>query len=1003
MAGVDGTAEVSVREAEVLALLGEHLSNAEIAARLFISVRTAESHVASLRRKLDAPDRRALARLASAQSAADAARAGSVCLPAAELPQPLTPFVGRLAECAELAELIRTHRHVVATGPGGVGKTRLALAVAMQAVDDFPGGVWFVDLVPVTEPGMVAAAVAAALRMGEQPGVDVAESVAAALASRRALLVLDNCEHVRDGVAPFLERLLGACPDVTVLATSRARLMVPFERVYAVPPFSLAGGGDSDAVALFASRTAAVGWAPDPAQRERVVEVCERLDGMALAIELAAARLPTLGLDGIAAALSDPLRMLTGGTRADVRHRSVRAALDWSHDLLEPDDQALLRRMSVFVAPFTLGAAAEVAGVEIGAAADGLARLAEQSLLTVTASASATAYRAPETIRRYGMERLTAAGELPDARLRHLRWCLTATGPAVADTGWRARFDSVADDMRAALAWAAEQPDQGTDAYRLAHHLAQATFARQLLGESQRRYEQAAELAPDPAAAAEMLRHAADVAGCRMHDDMYRLRREAAEAARRSGDLGSTARHLATAAADAFRFTSKCVTPLPPHQTTALINEARDLAGDDPAARAAVSLAEAGRALADAAGDRGLVESAAAGDRCPVAGAVAEVENVAAGDRCPVAGAVAEVENVAAGDRCPVADAAAEVESAAPSDPRPADNTAADPIASAERAVTLARRAGDRLAESAALDILVGAQSWAGDPFAAAATARHRVILLDSAPDTPAATRELIEALGEATEVSLGAGDLRGARESARRLADHPLLAEVGHRATGGLLVTGALAGDVREVLTVADRFLEGWHLAGRPTGSILGPAAAGVAMIHGLRADQDSRRAWDTVLRQLDDYPRETYGYRAVFEAFVLLHDGRAKEALERMTPGANDVHTWIRWTWLHWFTALRAEAAVLADSSDARDYVTEARAVVAGNPVAEALVERAEALLDHDRQRLLATVAAFDAATCRYQSARTMVLAGGDRTVQGETAIAELDIAPMTPVLSA
>src|SRR5215813_12922029 len=288
MGSMDGTAEVSAREAEVLAMVGEHLSNAEIGARLFISVRTVESHVSSLLRKLEAPDRRALA-----QRAAGLARAGG-SHPAPILPRPLTPFIGRMRERAELAEMIKVHRQVTAIGPGGVGKTRLAVAVAAQEAGEFPDGVWLVDLVPVTEPAMVAAAVADALGVGEQPGRGIDESVAAALADCHALLVLDNCEQVRDGVAPFLERLLGTCPRLTALATSRARLMVPFERVYPVPSFSLVGGGDSDAVALFTNRAAAVGWAPDPSQRERIAEVCERLDGMALAIELAAARLPTL-------------------------------------------------------------------------------------------------------------------------------------------------------------------------------------------------------------------------------------------------------------------------------------------------------------------------------------------------------------------------------------------------------------------------------------------------------------------------------------------------------------------------------------------------------------------------------------------------------------------------------------------------------------------------------------------------------------------------------------
>jgi len=185
--------------------------------------------------------------------------------------------------------------------------------------------------------------------------------------------VLDNCEHVVDGVALFLERLLATCPRVTILATSQARLMVPFERVHQVPPLSLAG--ESDAVALFMERAQAAGWPLEPSQHDRVAAICARLDGMALAIELAAARFPTLGLDGITAAVSHPLRMLIGGSRADKRHRSVRAVLDWSHALLEPVDQELLHRVSIFVAPFTVSAAAEVSGSAIGVVADGLARL----------------------------------------------------------------------------------------------------------------------------------------------------------------------------------------------------------------------------------------------------------------------------------------------------------------------------------------------------------------------------------------------------------------------------------------------------------------------------------------------------------------------------------------------------------------------------------------------------------------------------------------------------
>ncbi|MEU4427374.1 LuxR C-terminal-related transcriptional regulator, partial [Actinoplanes sp. NPDC024001] len=334
-------AGISPREAEILALVGEHRSNAEIGAQLFISVRTVETHVSSLLRKLGAADRRALAGLATALTRPSQA-------PVA-LPAPLSPFIGRARERDELRAAVAAHRQVTAVGPGGVGKTRLVLAVAADLAGAFPDGVWFVDLVPVTDPGMVAAAVAAALGLGEQQGRGIDDSVPAALADRRALLVLDNCEHLADGVAPFAERLLARCPQVSVLATSRARLMVPFEWVYHVPPLSL--DGESDAVALFRDRAAAVGGTVEAAQADQVADLCRKLDGVALAIELAAARLPTLGLDGLLAGLADHLRLLVGGYRADDRHRSVRAMLDWSQALLTGDDLALLRRVAVFVAP----------------------------------------------------------------------------------------------------------------------------------------------------------------------------------------------------------------------------------------------------------------------------------------------------------------------------------------------------------------------------------------------------------------------------------------------------------------------------------------------------------------------------------------------------------------------------------------------------------------------------------------------------------------------------
>jgi predicted ATPase/DNA-binding CsgD family transcriptional regulator len=935
-------AGISAREAEVLTLVGEHRSNAEIGAQLFISVRTVETHVSSLLRKLGVPDRRALADLAS-----ELARAERTSQALAGLPSPLNPFIGRAQERAELCDAVGAHRQVTAVGPGGVGKTRLVLAVAADLASDFEDGVWFVDLVPVTDPAMVGAAVAAALGLGEQQGRGIDDTVVAALAERRALLVLDNCEHLSDGVAPFVERLLARCPCVNVLTTSRARLLVPFEWVYSVPPLSLEGhdgddgdAGSSDAVLLFLDRAAAVGWTLEPGHLAQVAEVCRKLDGVALAIEIAAARLPALGLDELVAGLSDHLRLLVGGRRADERHRSVRAMLDWSQALLSSADSALLRRVSVFVSPFTAPAAAQVAGfppLEPGEVVDGLARLADQSLLIVAASASGTRYRALETIRQYGIEQLAETSELAATWAHHLRWCLaTATGlaqdPSRATSGWRAGFDAVADDFRAALGWAARQPEHHSEAHGLALSLADLAFSRNLVGEAQRRYEQAPALTDDPAAAAVALRWAADVAACRMRgDDAYRLWQAAADAAQRAGDTAAAAHDLATATTTYFRMAGVFARLPPLEEATALLTRARGLAGDDPAAQAAVVLAECG-----ALGDAFFAEEAA---------------------------------------------------------PK---TTASETTALAERAVELARRLHDPLAECAALDALTGAQHRAGDTFAAAASARRRVGLLHSAPATPGAAFELIDALLMATETSIGVGDLQAARQWGRQLRDLPLLAEVGQLATSRLLMADALAGHATDVILASQRFLDAWTQAGRPRAPGFGQSAAAVAMIHGLRGDHATRDNWLTIVDQLGVTPERRSGYGPIFDAITLLHHGQTHSALERLGPHTNQLNKWLSWIWLDWHIALRIEAAVLAGHSDASDHLTAARPIVAGNPIATAILDRAAALLDDDRQRLLTTAAAFETAGCPYQRARTLVLAGGDTTSTGNAALIDLGLTP-------
>jgi predicted ATPase/DNA-binding CsgD family transcriptional regulator len=931
------TAGVSAREAEILALVGEHRSNAEIGAQLFISVRTVETHVSSLLRKLGAPDRRALADLARAERTSQAL---------AGLPAPLNPFIGRTRERGALRDAVGAHRQVTAVGPGGVGKTRLALAVAADLAGSFADGVWFVNLVPVTDPAMVGSAVAAALGLGEQQGRSIDDSVLSALADRRTLLVLDNCEHLSDAVAPFVERLLAHCPGVSVLTTSRARLMVPFEWVYPVPPLSLEGhggadpradGGSPDAVALFVDRAAAVGWTVEAEHLDQVADVCRKLDGVALAIELAAARLPALGLDGLLAGLSDHLRLLVGGYRADDRHRSVRAMLDWSQALLAGDDLTLLRRVSVFVSPFTASAAAAVAGfspLRPGQVVDGLARLADQSLLSVAASAGGTRYRALETIRQYGTEQLTEAGELEATRARQLRWCLAATSELVEDpspaTGdWRARFDAVADDLRAALSWAAQRADQRGDAYHLALSLAQLAFTRNLVGESQQRYEQAAALTEDPAAA---LRCAANVAACRMRgDDAYRLWRAAADAAQSAGDTAAAARDLATATTTYFRKSGAFASLPPRDEATALLTLARELAGDDPAAQAAVALAD-----------------------CAAAGYAFFAE---------------------------------------PAGPKQA---ASELTGLAQRAVELARRLHDPLAECAALFALTGAQRRAGDTFAAAATAGRRVELLHGVPLTPGTADELIDALLIATATSIGVGDLPAARRWGRQLRDLPPLAEVGHVATSRLLMADALAGRATDTIAASGRFLDAWSQAGRPPARSFGPVAAAVAMIHGLRGDQAAQAEWLAILDRLGVTPADRSGYSPTFDAITVLHHGQSKLALERLDTPDDEPTPWRTGILLHWHVALRAEAAVLAGHPDAARHLAAARPVVAGNPIAGAILDRAAALLDGDHGRLLATATAFETAGCPYQRARTLILAGPDTAATGNAALVDLGLAP-------
>src|SRR5215831_6192225 len=293
-------AEVTAREAEILALVARHMTNAQIADALFISTRTVESHVSAMLRKLQLPDRRSLARHAEAMPGL-LVKSGSRALPV-----PVTPFIGRTGERAALTAALAEHRLVTATGPGGIGKTRLAMSVAAEVAPARRDGVWFVDLIHVTDPAMVTAAVAETVGVPEQRTISVDRALVASLAASDALVVIDNCEHVLDGVRACAEQIITGCPHVTVLTTSRARLLLPYERVYVVPGLSVTGDA-GDAVDLFAARVAAATGDPAPPDPVRVAALCRALDGMTLAIELAAARFAALGLDGLESGLDQRL------------------------------------------------------------------------------------------------------------------------------------------------------------------------------------------------------------------------------------------------------------------------------------------------------------------------------------------------------------------------------------------------------------------------------------------------------------------------------------------------------------------------------------------------------------------------------------------------------------------------------------------------------------------------------------------------------------------------
>lgn len=410
--------------------------------------------------------------------------------PRSNLPAHLTTFIGRTKDVAEIARLLSMSRLVTLTGIAGCGKTRLAEEAALAVRDDFAEGVWLVDLAGLADPALVAWTVAAAMGIRGEADQPILTILVTALRPQRRLLVLDNCEHVIDACALLVTQLLQECPLLRVLATSRQNLRITGEVIVHVPPLAIPPGGNSsaariahyDAVRLFIDRATAVqpAFKLTEQQAPAVAQLCRRLDGLPLAIELAAARVKVLTPEQIVSRLDEPFRLLTGGSRAArPRQQTLRALIDWSYDLLTEEESLLFNRLSVFVGGWTLEAAEAVCSLPATPASteepsdsepgqiplvpldvlDLLAQLADKSLVLVEDRGKEARYRLLETLREYAHEKLVASGESEVLQSRHRDWFLGLAERAWTglhghgEVAWLDQLDVEHDNLRAALAW----------------------------------------------------------------------------------------------------------------------------------------------------------------------------------------------------------------------------------------------------------------------------------------------------------------------------------------------------------------------------------------------------------------------------------------------------------------------------------------------------------------------------------------------------------------------
>jgi predicted ATPase/class 3 adenylate cyclase len=404
------------------------------------------------------------------------------------LPRQLTSFVGREREMAEVKGLLDTTALLTLTGTGGCGKTRLALQVAADLAEQFGDGVWLVELAALSDPELVPAAVASTLGVREEANRPVEATLQDYLRSRSALLVLDNCEHLLTACANLVESLLRTCRKLKILASSREGLAISGEQTYRVPSLALPDPQQPlpverlhqfEAIRLFTDRAvlSQSSFTLTSANAAPVVEICRRLEGIPLAIELAAARVKALPVEQLAVRMDDFFRLLTGGSRTALpRQQTLRAAIEWSYDLLAERERMLFCRLSVFAGGWGLEAAEKICagdGIEEWGVLNFLTSLVEKSLVTYEERAAEGRYRLLETVRQYGRDRLLETGEAEIVRDRHSAYFLRLTEqdapgyPGQASIEWLERVESEHDNLRAALAWRLSGADSAEDGLRL--------------------------------------------------------------------------------------------------------------------------------------------------------------------------------------------------------------------------------------------------------------------------------------------------------------------------------------------------------------------------------------------------------------------------------------------------------------------------------------------------------------------------------------------------------